>query len=341
MTREVDLPWVPIWVDDFRGSRTVATMTDLELGVYVKLLLEEWKNGPLPPSPETIAHIVRSDPEVVAAVLDAAFVCDGDAWRNERLEHEWGEQHAKYQKKVRAGKASGTARRRKSRNERRSNAAQTPLKHRSNTARTPLEHRSNTARTEDERKTNQPEPESEPEPKKKTDVQKKERSVDRSDVENSGPPPDELGEGPIQALPGAAREALVALRPPSLRGTVRTLEARWLYDDDDDATLGDPVVRGLPVGRRREIVAGALLEFAAQADGWNARHFASFVRRLRNAPRPGTEAYQAAQRPEPPSAYSPPRLTTPAEPRELARIDVRHLLEQHGVRPPGAREGQA
>lgn len=106
-----DLPWMPFWVRDFRGSRNVQRMSMQEVGTYLMLLLEEWENGPLEDDPDALAVIVRSEPNIVRTTLERCFTNVGGRWENERLEGVRAEQVAKLEKFKRAGKASGRARR--------------------------------------------------------------------------------------------------------------------------------------------------------------------------------------------------------------------------------------
>lgn len=123
------------------------------------------------------------------------------------------------------------------------------------------------------------------------------RSVDERTDPPREAPRTELGDGPIRELHPESITSLVGLTHHSLRSTVRSLEARWLYDDDE--TLADPSVKGLPYDRRLELVGAALLELGAKSSRWDPRHFAGFVRRLRStappeprgrrSPRPGPD----------------------------------------------------
>ncbi len=42
------LPWFPFWVDDFLADENVLVMSNEEVGIYVKLLCHQWKEGSIP-----------------------------------------------------------------------------------------------------------------------------------------------------------------------------------------------------------------------------------------------------------------------------------------------------
>lgn len=159
MSETFNMPWFKFWVGDFITSRRVAALTMEEVGVYVMLLCNEWKDGPLPDNPELLARMIRTDPNTVRGVLEQCFSATENGWENERLEAERDAAREKHQKRVKAGKASGRARRkRKGSNEN--------------------EHRSNNVRAMHQQSTKQSESESESESEKKRGEAAPERGSD-------------------------------------------------------------------------------------------------------------------------------------------------------------------
>lgn len=129
---EVEFPWFPMWAVDFVNSRKVRVMTPEEVGVYILLLCHQWNDGPLPDDERELSVLANgADANTVEAVLERVFARTEDGWVNERLELVREEQEEKREQKVRAGKASAKARRRK-KIERRSNGASTVLERSTN-----------------------------------------------------------------------------------------------------------------------------------------------------------------------------------------------------------------
>jgi uncharacterized protein YdaU (DUF1376 family) len=55
-------PWFKFWVDDFLNDEAVLLMTNEQVGVYVRLLCRDWREGSLPSRWEFIARLVGIDP---------------------------------------------------------------------------------------------------------------------------------------------------------------------------------------------------------------------------------------------------------------------------------------
>lgn len=147
--------------------------------------------------------------------------------------------------------------------------------------------------------------------------------------------PAEGNESPLLLLHRAALEVLRDIEHPnSKNATARTLEWKYLARDEDAAML-DASVKGLAWERRMEVVAAALIEYGDQATEWNANRFSTFVRKVRNRPRAGTEAAAVLTKGEPGTGgYKPSQTYTEDEPTELTKIDARALLESFGVSAP-------
>ena len=145
MNEQPDLPWFPFWVSDFLASRSVRTMDPEQVGIYVLLLCHQWDGGPLPDDLNTLSMLCHgAETNAVRTVLERCFVSVDDLFVNERLEEVRKEQIEKRKQKVRAGMASGRARRKRNSTNKK-------------------EQRSNSVRTEYERVLNESESESESE----------------------------------------------------------------------------------------------------------------------------------------------------------------------------------
>lgn len=108
---QIDLPWMPIWVNDFLTSRKVAVMSAEQVGVYFLLLLSQWKDGAIPDADETLEAITKNAPlNVVRTTLERCFEERSGGWVNARLEEVRAEQLKRLERFREAGKASGKAR---------------------------------------------------------------------------------------------------------------------------------------------------------------------------------------------------------------------------------------
>lgn len=108
-----ELPWFPLWVNDWLGSRRVRTMPLHALGLYSLLLAHQWKDGPLPFDIAEMAKMIgRPEDEVAAAwhYLEPLYVETGSGWANMRLEEERRKQLAKHDARVRGGKMTAARR---------------------------------------------------------------------------------------------------------------------------------------------------------------------------------------------------------------------------------------
>lgn len=137
MTRAPAFQFYP---GDFQGDENVAAMTFEEVGVYVHLMCYEWREGSLPADLGRLARMLKILPADLTRMWELIGPCFEehpdlpDRLRHPRLEKERRKQAEYREKKIRAGQASGSARRAKTQE--------------SNTDRTVLEHTSNTPATE-------------------------------------------------------------------------------------------------------------------------------------------------------------------------------------------------
>lgn len=104
-----DFPWFPCYPDDFHGSRKTKTMDATQVGIYWLLLMDSWRNGPLPDDDVELAMIGRESCGKVRAVLQKCFTLGKNGWTNKRLEAIRAEQEEKRDKRVSAGRRGGYA----------------------------------------------------------------------------------------------------------------------------------------------------------------------------------------------------------------------------------------
>ena len=59
MSKSKSLPNMPLWADDWIGGTMM--MSTAEEGLYLRLILAQWKNGPLPMDERKLRRIARLD----------------------------------------------------------------------------------------------------------------------------------------------------------------------------------------------------------------------------------------------------------------------------------------
>ena len=104
-----EFPWFPLYPDDFHSSRKTKTMDATQVGVYMLLLMDEWRNGPLPDDDIELALVGRETCGQVRDVLTKCFKKSRDGWINVKLEAVRTEQQEKRDKRVSAGQKGGYA----------------------------------------------------------------------------------------------------------------------------------------------------------------------------------------------------------------------------------------
>ena len=108
-----NMPWFPMYAQDFTNSRAVRTMSPEAVGIYTLMLCHEWDGGPLPADAPAIAAILGVDDMTIHRVwpqVSQCFVRCGDGLVNDRLEQVRDEQNRKHAERCRAGK-KGAAKR--------------------------------------------------------------------------------------------------------------------------------------------------------------------------------------------------------------------------------------
>ena len=110
------------------------------------------------------------------------------------------------------------------------------------------------------------------------------------------------------------------------QATVATFRYRYLYDDDGQEMLADPVLKGLSLEDRERLVATALLEYRDQGnETWERPHFTGYLKRIRD---------QEAKALPPPAV----RYASSAEPEEELTDEQREETAR-AIRESRARRG--
>ncbi len=110
MTGNGRLPWFPLYVDRFLGSRKIKRMSAERVGIYFLLLIAEWDEGPLPSNPEDLDYICNgADLSEIRAVLRLCFRRTPDGWVNDVLEEIRISQTKRHNRRVEAGRKGGKA----------------------------------------------------------------------------------------------------------------------------------------------------------------------------------------------------------------------------------------
>ncbi len=68
-------PWFPFYVDDFWQDEAVASMTFEEVGLYLRLLSLQWREGSIPSDPEKLARICGLDGPAMAGLMAHVGTC--------------------------------------------------------------------------------------------------------------------------------------------------------------------------------------------------------------------------------------------------------------------------
>ena len=103
--------WMPIYIGDYLSA--TSRLTTEQHGAYLLLLMDYWKNGPIPDNDRTLAQITRMDFDDwsnARCILEAFFeVCDGH-WKHGRVERELIEAEKRKETASIRGKAGAKAR---------------------------------------------------------------------------------------------------------------------------------------------------------------------------------------------------------------------------------------
>jgi uncharacterized protein YdaU (DUF1376 family) len=110
-------PWFPLYAADFLTD--IDGWTEVQVGIYIRLLLSQWINGPLPYDQDRLIRLCQTDAdrwdEAWLSALQYKFELleNGSLIANPRLEQIREQQERFTDARRRAGRASGEARRKK------------------------------------------------------------------------------------------------------------------------------------------------------------------------------------------------------------------------------------
>lgn len=79
------LEWFPLYVADLMASKAYAIMTNEQFGMYVKLLMREWADGPLPTDAQALLRLCSGNAQALPTVLQW-FRETPDGYVNDNLE---------------------------------------------------------------------------------------------------------------------------------------------------------------------------------------------------------------------------------------------------------------
>lgn len=108
------LKWFPLYVDDFDTDGAVRLMTNEEVGIFVRMLCWQWREGFLPDDARALARAFSARRATVQRLLKAHFQDDGHKRGqliNRRLAEVYVHQLSKSQKASEAGRRSADKRR--------------------------------------------------------------------------------------------------------------------------------------------------------------------------------------------------------------------------------------
>jgi uncharacterized protein YdaU (DUF1376 family) len=123
------LAWFPFYVDAFENDEAVRLMTHEEVGIFLRLMCWQWREGSIPNDPRRLAKILRAPTAAVRTVTTRCFRDDG-SHVGRLINPKMAEIRAHQLDK--AGKASNAARGWKSTEDRYLYAAEAAIERRAN-----------------------------------------------------------------------------------------------------------------------------------------------------------------------------------------------------------------
>ena len=109
-------PWFPFWVDDFWQDESVQAMSLEEVGLYLRLLSHQWREGSIPSDTDRLARICNLDASDMARLWPSISQCfkqvgaDQDRLANPRLLAIWEGQTTVHQRLSERGRKGAQAR---------------------------------------------------------------------------------------------------------------------------------------------------------------------------------------------------------------------------------------
>ena len=104
-----DFSWFPLYAESFLSSRSVAIMTNEQVGMFIKLMCWQWKDGPLPEDTEALLALCGGNARALQGVLKA-FKLTGRGYVNENLERVRQDQDEKAEKASEHGRKAANSR---------------------------------------------------------------------------------------------------------------------------------------------------------------------------------------------------------------------------------------
>jgi uncharacterized protein YdaU (DUF1376 family) len=103
--------WMPVYIGDYLSATN--RLTTEQHGAYLLLLMDYWKNGPIPDNNRTLAQITRMDVDAwsnARSILEAFFEVSDGHWKHGRVERELLKAEKRKEVASNRGKAGATAR---------------------------------------------------------------------------------------------------------------------------------------------------------------------------------------------------------------------------------------
>jgi uncharacterized protein YdaU (DUF1376 family) len=103
--------WMPIYIGDYLSATT--RLTTEQHGAYLLLLMDYWKNGPLPDNDQVLSQITRMSLDAwsnTRSILESFFELSGKHWVHKRVEKELEEAQSRKEKATIRAKAGAEAR---------------------------------------------------------------------------------------------------------------------------------------------------------------------------------------------------------------------------------------
>lgn len=110
MTSKADI-WMPLYIGDYIADTT--RLTTEQHGAYLLLIMDYWRNGPIPDDDTVLMQITRMQPDAwsnAASILRAFFKQEAGMLKHDRIEREKANAEASYERKSTRAKAAAGAR---------------------------------------------------------------------------------------------------------------------------------------------------------------------------------------------------------------------------------------
>jgi len=106
------LAWFPFYVNDYLGD--TSRLSYGQHGVYLLLLAEYWRGGPIEDDLDLMCRICAgAPPELVRSILEKYWVRTDVGWKQARMEKIKSDQQVKHERRVNAGRLGGESKAKK------------------------------------------------------------------------------------------------------------------------------------------------------------------------------------------------------------------------------------